>query len=135
MTWENYMAAHVRVESPTGLIEVRPALFGGVSEPFPDPTGRTIHIITAYNPNGRDRSHAVNVKAHGRLLATLREQGLEHWDASGGDATWTHVEQGVAIIGISEAEALALGQKFDQEAVYAWAPQTWGVIGCDGNRR
>ena len=135
MTWENYMAAHVRVESPTGLIEVRPAPSGGVSEPFPDPTGRTIHIITAYNPNGRDRSHAVNVKAHGRLLATLREQGLEHWDASGGDATWTHVEQGVAIIGISEAEALALGRKFDQEAVYAWAPQTWGVIGCDENRR
>jgi hypothetical protein len=135
MTWENYMAAHVRVESPTGLIEVRPAPSGGVSEPFPDPTGRTIHIITAYNPNGRDRSHAVNVKAHGRLLATLREQGLEYWDASGGDASGTHVEQGVAIIGISEAEALALGRKFKQEAVYAWARQTWGVIGCDGNRR
>ena len=63
--------------------------------------------------------HAVNVKAHGRLLATLPEQGLEHWDASEGDATWTQVEQGVAIIGISEAEALALGRKFSQEAVYA----------------
>lgn len=135
MTWESYISAHVRVASPTGLIEVRPAPASGVSQPFPDRTGRTIHIITAYNPNGRDRSTGVNVKAHGRLLAALDEQGWEYWDASGGDATWTHVEHGVAIIGISEVEALALGRKFNQEAVFAWSPQTWCVVRCDGTGR
>ena len=132
MTWESYTKAHVRVASPTGPVEVRPARFGQESGPFPDPAGRTIHIITAYNPNGRDQSQTVNEKAHGRLLATLHERGVEYWDASGGDASWTRVEQGVAIVGISEDEALALGRKFNQEAVFAWTPKMWCVLRCDG---
>ena len=73
MTWESYTKAHVRVESPSWLIEVMPAPASGISQPFPDPTGRTIHIITAYNPNGRDRSNEVNLTNHQSGKETAKE--------------------------------------------------------------
>ena len=56
MTWERYTVARVRVMSPSGVVEVRSAPISQVVGHFPDPIGRTIHIITAHNPNGRDRS-------------------------------------------------------------------------------
>ena len=125
MTSSNYPEAVVRVVSRTGPVEVRSAPVSEVSGPFPDPAGRTIHIITAHNPNGRRQSDAANAKAHGRLLAALYERRLEHWDAVGGDDSWTHLVQSVAVVGISEVDALAIGREFSQEAVLGWRPQNW----------
>ena len=135
MTWESTTEAVVQFMTPTGALKVRPAPITEVAGQFPDPSGRTIYIITAENPNARNQSDAERVQSHRRLLARLIERGLEYWNVVIGDATWTNVDQGVAVAGFSETEALALGRDFHQEAVFAWTPQTWCVISCDGNRR
>jgi len=82
MSWQSYTEAVVRVMSSTGAIEVRSAPITESPDRFPDPTGRAIHIITAHNPQGIDQSDAANATAHRRLLATLHERGLAHWDAA-----------------------------------------------------
>ena len=37
---------------------------------------------------------------------------------SGGNPSWTHVEPGAAVIGMDEADAVALGAEFGQEAIF-----------------
>jgi Protein of unknown function (DUF3293) len=37
--------------------------------------------------------------------------------AAGGDPWWTHVEPGAAVIGVDEADGVALAAEFGQEAI------------------
>ena len=46
-----------------------------------------------------------------------------------------HREEGVAVVGVSEADAVALGARYRQDAVFAWTPAEWTVVACAGGRR
>ena len=73
------------------------------------------------------------------LMATdrmkeLKEQSLTVWPAAGGDPSWTHVEDSAAVIGMDEAEAMALGAQFGQEAIFVLTPADRQVVGCAQRR-
>ena len=60
----------------------------------------------------------------------MRRRGLTWWPADGGDATWTHVEAGVALIGIAEADAIALGAEFRQDAIFVFSTANRRIVSC-----
>ncbi|HEY0937649.1 MAG TPA: DUF3293 domain-containing protein [Trebonia sp.] len=132
--WDAYVAAVIRIEAPDDVFWLRPAPSGRTTGKYPDPQGRPIYVLTAHNPGGQVVSPAANASAEARLTANLLQQGLTWWPADGGDPSWTHVEPGVALTGIAQAEAIALGAEFGQEAIFVLTPASRQVVACGDER-
>ena len=129
--WQAYAGTHVRIAHPErGALEVRPAPVGQTLGQFPDQALRTIHIMTAQNP-GRPLPDEENQRRQAELVASVRElTGVDAWSAVGGDPAWTHTEDSLAIIGLTDDEALQLARRFDQDAIFAWTSTEWGLVSC-----
>jgi hypothetical protein len=69
-----------------------------------------------------------------RLAAELERRRLTWWSTAGGDPSWTHVEPGAAVIGVDEADAVALGAEFGQDAIFVLTPGDRRVVGCTDRR-
>jgi hypothetical protein len=132
--WDAYVTAVVRIKTPGGVRWLKPDSIFRTEGQYPDPDGRPIYVITAHNPDGRLVSDAANAAAQARLESQLRQRGLTWWPADGGDPTWTHVEAGVALIGIAEADAVALGAEFKQDAIFAFNRAYRRVVSCTDAR-
>lgn len=135
MSWDHYSAAVVRIGLPTGWVQIEPAPPGSTTGPFPDPAGRTIHVLTAHNPRGQHADARTNDHAHHQLLHHVQAAGHQPLAAAGADPTWTHVEESIAILGMTDADARALGHRFGQDAIFAWTPTHWTVTSCTDDRR
>jgi hypothetical protein len=133
--WEAYITTEVRIELPGGAVRVFPAPPLQASGTYPDPAGRPIAVITAHNPHGQLADPERNALAQARLEDDLTGRGLEWWPAAGADPTWEHVERSVAVPGLTEADALALGAKYEQEAIFVLTPASRKVIDCVTGRR
>ena len=132
--WDAYVGAVMRIEAPGGVVWVRPAPVTRTAGAYPDPAGRAMYVITAHNPGGRMASDTVNALAEARLAEELERRGLTWWSAAGGDPSWTHVEPSAAVIGVDEADAVALGAEFGQDAIFVLTPTDRRVIGCADRR-
>jgi Protein of unknown function (DUF3293) len=133
-TWNAYAGAVIRIEAPGGVYWVRPAPDRTTSGEYPDPDRHAIYVLTAHNPGGQIAPDAVNATAGARLTAELRRRGLTWWPAAGGDPSWTHIEPGAAVIGMDEADAIALGAEFGQDAIFVLTPADRRVVGCTDRR-
>jgi len=133
MSWDEYTKAVIRLSLPDGDIEVAPAPLGRIVGRYPE-DGRRIHIVSAHNPSGRPASAATNDKGHARLLARIMEAELAHFPAAGGDRTWTHVEAGVAIVGLDDVQAREIGREFGQDAIFEWSPTALAILSCTERR-
>jgi hypothetical protein len=102
--WDAYVGAVMRIESPGGVFGVRPE-------------GRAIYVVTAHNPGRQMASDTANSSVETRLAAELDRRELTWWLTAGRDPSWTHVEPGVAVIGVDEADAIALRAEFGQDAI------------------
>ena len=132
--WDAYVGAVMRIEAPGGVIWVRPAPVTRTAGTYPEPAGRAIYVITAHNPGGRMASDTANASAEARLAEELERRGLTWWPAAGGNPSWTHVEPSAAVIGMDEADAVALGAEFGQDAIFVLTPADRRVIGCADRR-
>jgi hypothetical protein len=132
--WDAYVEAVVRIESPGGARWLKPATIFRTEGRYPDPGGRPIYVLTAHNPAGRLASDEANAAAQARLESHVRARGLTWWPADGGDPSWTHVEAGVALVGIAEADAIALGAEFKQDAIFAFSTANRRVVSCTDTR-
>lgn len=128
--WDAYLSAEIRIELPAGLVLITPAPPLHAEGAYPDPDGRPIAVITAANPGGRPADPRANAEAAERLHAELAARHLTWWPAAGADPSWTHVEDSVAIPGISQQDALDLGKAFGQEAIFVLTPASRKVIDC-----
>ena len=132
--WNAYVAAVIRIKTPRGVIWVRPAPITRTAGEYPDPEAHAIYVITADNPGGQIASDTANAAAEARLAAELERRGLTWWPAAGGNPSWTHVEPGAAVIGMDDADAVALGAEFGQDAIFVLTPVDRRVVGCTDNR-
>ncbi|MGV9342620.1 DUF3293 domain-containing protein [Streptomyces sp. NPDC003688] len=112
------------------VTRVAPLAVGVTEGPYPEPSGRTIHVITACNPRGRVVAPEDNTRAHASLLAELGRSGHTWWPATGGSPCGTHTEESVAVTGLTDAAARVLGRRFGQDAVFAWGPEAWRLLAC-----
>jgi hypothetical protein len=94
-----------------------------------------VHILTAWDPGLRRPGLVRNRALQAALEAELRLLGVPLWTAFGVDAGARGREEGVAVIGVPESDLLALGARYGQDAVFAWAPAEWAIVACrDGKR-
>lgn len=131
-----YAESRLRFEHPAlGVVEVRPDRQGHVAGRFPLPSEVTVHVVTSHNP-GRQLTDQENDERHERLTAWVDERPeLSAWPAAGGNSDWSHTETSIAIAGLSDDQACALGREFGQEAVFAWRESELVVLSCtDGVR-
>jgi Protein of unknown function (DUF3293) len=133
--WDAYLTAEIRIDLPQGAVRVFPAPGLQASGQFPDPAGRPVAVMTAHNPGGVVAGPAANARAQALLESELASRGRAWWPAAGADPSWSHVEDGVAIPGIGEAEALELGAAFGQEAIFVLTPTSRRLIDCGTGRR
>lgn len=91
--------------------------------------------MTAQNP-GRALSDEDNADRQLELLAVVKAMPeVDAWPALGGDPTWVHTEESVAVVGLSDEEAVALARRFDQDAIFAWTPGQWWLLSCRSDHR
>lgn len=116
----------VRLESDAGWIDIVPQTTSagggwGVAEP--------VYVISGCNPGYR-AADDVNERRHGHLEQRLRELGYSPRPALGRapDESWT--EPSWAVVGPTRDEACAIGQEFDQVAVFEVDSQRIQVVRC-----
>jgi hypothetical protein len=75
-------------------------------------------FVTACNPRSRRLAAAANRARMARLGTVVRDRGFQSWPATGGDdsAVWPP-EPSLLVLGMTEAEAVALGRAFEQNAI------------------
>ncbi len=107
----------------------------GACGTWPDGLATPVVVVTAWNPDSVRLAADHNAARHRVLMGELDTRGLEWWPATGRDPGDGHHEEGAAVVGMAESEALALGRRHGQAAVYVWTPGAWEVVACDGRRR
>lgn len=133
--WAEYEGAVIKLQTPGGrwvwMCPAPPSVVGGQ---YPDPQGRSICVITAWNPSGQVAAEADNASAQEELVKAITGRGWESWAAVGGNPSWTHTEDSVAVVGVDEAEVAALGAVFGQDAIFSLSPAGRRIVGCTGSR-
>ncbi len=119
--WAAYQRTVVEVVCPGGgIFQVRSAPDAArAGWPWPD------------ERPGRD----VNRVRQAALEVDLGELSVPLLAAVGVDPATGRQEEGVAVRGLPEAEVLALGTRYGQDAVFAWTPTEWAIVACGGGRR
>ena len=94
-----------------------------------------MHILTAWDPGSERPGLERNRLRQAALEAELRLLGLRLASAIGVDPVTGRREEGMAVVGAPESTILALGARYEQDAVFAWTPAAWAVVACrDGAR-
>ncbi len=89
-----------------------------------------MHVITAWNPGDERPSADENDRRNALLRADLVALGLDPHPALGSDPASTHAEASWAVVGLTDADACALGAKYGQIAVFRITADTQTVLGC-----
>jgi hypothetical protein len=131
--WIAYARTIVEISPPArATFRILPAPKGEVGI-WPAGFGAEIFVITAWNPHSQPLDDNENRLRQAALESELGR--LELWPAVGLDPDSEYLEEGVAVSGLSEVEAITLGARYDQNAIYAWTPVAWSILSCLDKRR
>ena len=89
-----------------------------------------LHVITAWNPGDERPTADENDQRNALLHADLVARGFDPLPALGSDPASTHAEASWAVMGMSDADACALGAKYGQVAVFRITAERQTVLGC-----
>lgn len=78
----------------------------------------TVHVVTAWNPQGVTRTETVNSEANRQLADMLDRRALTHCEVIGRSADRGWSERSFLIEGASRDEAIDLGHLFSQLSVF-----------------
>jgi len=133
--WSTYTKAVVDLYPPARTaIRIYPA-DPDVLGDWPPGLQPPVYVLTAWNPGTLRPGEAVNHARQSELLSILESWALELWPAVGRDLDTSHYEESAAVSGVPEADALELGARFGQDAIFCWTRTSWSVVSCSGNRR
>ena len=133
--WAAYRTAIVDLEPPgRAPFRIVPVERGSVGR-WPDSLASPVAVVTAWNPDGIRLPDGRNATRHRALVQELASRVPAWWPATGRDVPGAHHEEGVALPGLAEAEALDLGRRHGQAAIYVWTPAAWEIVSCTGVRR
>jgi hypothetical protein len=132
--WAGYTRTVVEIAGPRGTLTVRAAPAGEAGA-WPWDTDGAVFVMTAWDPGDARPSPDENRRRQVSLEADVRRLTDTVWDAVGVDPENGRREEGIAIGGLAEADALRLGAAYGQDAVFRWTPAAWEIVACDGGRR
>jgi Protein of unknown function (DUF3293) len=131
--WIAYARTIVEVSPPArATFRILPAPKGEVGN-WPAGFEAEIFVITAWNPHSQPLDDNENRLRQAALESELAQ--LELWAAVGLDPDSDYREEGVAVSGLSEMEAITLGARYDQNAIFRWTPVAWSILSCLDKRR
>ncbi len=134
-SWVPYERTVVEILRPGGgRLQVR-AASNSEQAGWPWPDERPVHLLTAWDPGPERPGQKVNRVRQAALEADLAARSATLLAAVGVDPVTGRREEGVAVRGLPEAEVLALGVRYGQDAVFAWTPAEWAIVACRGGRR
>ena len=133
--WASYERTVVEILRPGGgILRVRSAP-DATRPSWPWPDGQPVHLLTAWDPGLERPGRDVNRARQAALEADLARLAVPLLAAVGVDPATGRREEGVAVRGLPEAEVLALGVRYGQDAIFAWTPTEWAIVACRGERR
>lgn len=95
-----------------------------------------VQLITAWNPRGRPLALGDNWTRQEEFERWLDDVGHQWAPAAGvaEDGTWA--EAGVAVAGLARPDAVAIGRRYEQEAIYEWDPagHRISIVSCVDDR-
>lgn len=92
--------------------------------------GVHIHVITAWNPGDERPSGEMNDARNEQLRADILARELEAIQALGSDANSPYAEKSWAVVGMTDKDAIELGKKYSQVAVFRITEKQQSVLGC-----
>ena len=123
--WGHYCTTHVAFAD----FVLRPAH----DVPDTSPLQLPLHVITACAP--ASVPSAADAERLRLLQGDLTRRGRPWSSAVGRSPDGVHQERSVAVQGLDAAEALQLGRRYGQVAVFEWTREAWSVIASVGDRR
>jgi hypothetical protein len=133
--WAAYARTVVEIVRPRqGHLVVRSAPPGEVGD-WPWASREPVYVLTAWDPGDERPGDGENRTRQAALETELRPLASALWFAVGIDPVSGHREEGVAVRGVREDDALALGGHYRQDAIFGWTPAEWAIVACAGGRR
>ncbi len=132
--WAQYARVVVEIHRAGQPIVVRAAPAGQVGE-WPWARPEPVHILTAWNPGELQPGVEANRRRQARLEADVVPRAAATWAAYGMDPATGMRDEGVAVRGLDEDAARALGARYGQDAIFSWTPDEWAIVACAGPRR
>ena len=120
-----YATAFVDLALPDGMMRLAPANEPGSGFPF----GGPVHIVSGANP-GHPLTPDENAARRVELLAAIEQLRTPTIAAVGRDAVSDYFEDSIVLVGVSDEDALALGRRFGQDAIFRWSPGSFAIIDC-----
>ena len=90
----------------------------------------TVHVVTAWNPQGVTRTETMNSEANRQLADMLDRRALTHCEVIGRSADRGWSERSFLIEGASRDEAIDLGHLFSQLSVFELTGDSLRVLRC-----
>ena len=118
-----YLATEVTVEIDGRWVDVASAVAS---------LGSPVVVITAWNPDSEALADAENAERNERLSSDLTRLTDRIFPAVGRSPDGSWEESSFAIVGVAEAEVLALGRRYGQAAIFASDGTELRVLGCFG---
>jgi hypothetical protein len=133
--WDLYRRTVVDIERHDGSSLRISSAVNAEEAGWPWPDERPVHVLTAWDPGVERPARDVNRVRQAALEADLGVLSVRLLAAVGIDPVTGRREEGVAVRGLPEAKVLALGERYGQDAVFAWTPAEWAIVACQGGRR
>lgn len=127
--WSAYQATHLDVQLPDEGVRQLEQVESIAGDEWPFDVG-CAWIITAFNPRSIPLSTDENRVRHEALGRDLEKSGIAHLPNRGFDSaepTWW--EDGYTLPGADTDVVLGLARKWEQNAVFAWYPDKWRIVG------
>jgi len=133
MSWDKYTKAVIRLRMPDGDIVVAPAPPGRTVGTYPE-DDRPIHIVNAHNRGGRPAS--ARGQRQGSRTTARPDPGRRAYTLPRGRGAraLTHVEAGVALVGLDEVQAGELSRQFGHDAIFEWSRTALAILSCTARR-
>jgi hypothetical protein len=128
-----YRATTIEVILPGGTYRTSPADHASAG-PYPAELAPHCWILTSHNPGSEVLSGHENATRNAELLADIVATGCPHFAASGRSPDGAWHEASFAVVGLSDASAMALARAYGQLAAFRIEPDGARVVGVGEDR-